>query len=123
MAEKKSKLKSFPVSGLAFIHSTYNNTIITITTKAGDTLCQSSAGRKQKGARKATAFAGEEAAQALAQHAANLGMSEINVKVKGWGQGREKSIVGLSRHLKVLSIREVTPLPHNGTRARKKKRV
>ena len=110
--------------GQAHITSTFNNTIITITTPGGDTVRCGSGGKTQKGARKATAHAAEEAAKFAGAKAVDLGMNQVVVFLKGPGSGRESAVKGLyTAGLKVLQIIECTPMPHNGCRRRKKKRV
>ena len=104
---------------------TFNNTTITITDTKGDTLCWASAGTVNfKGSRKSTPFAGQMAAQQAAEKAVKFGMKEVDVKVKGPGSGRESAITALqAAGLNVKSIEDVTPLPHNGCRPKKRRRV
>jgi small subunit ribosomal protein S11 len=111
--------------GVAHIRATFNNTTVTITDTKGDTLCWSSAGTANfKGSRKSTPFAGQMAAQQAAEKAVKFGMKEVDVKVKGPGSGRESAITALqSAGLNVKSIEDVTPLPHNGCRPKKRRRV
>ena len=121
---KKSKSKNAPSLGRAHIKSTFNNTIITVTTPNGDTISFGSGGKTQKGARKSTAHAAEEAAKFAGAKAVDMGLNQIIVFLKGPGSGRESAVKGLySAGLKVLQIIECTPIPHNGCRRRKKKRV
>ncbi len=121
MAKSRIKVSK---SGIAVINSTFNNTIVTITNPNGDVVASSSGGVTQKGARKATAFAGEEAAKAAASKASELGMDEVHVKIIGAGNARDSGTRGLySGGLKILTISELTGIPHNGCRRRKKKRV
>ncbi len=110
---------------IAHITSTFNNTTITITDTKGDTLCWASAGTSGfKGSRKSTPFAGQSAAQQAAEKARKFGVKDVEVRVKGPGSGRESAITALeAAGLKVKSIEDVTPLPHNGCRPRKKRRV
>ena len=105
--------------------ATFNNTTVTITDTKGDTLCWASAGTSGfKGSRKSTPFAGQMAAQQAADKAKKYGVKEVEVKVKGPGSGRESAITALeAAGLKVKSIEDITPLPHNGCRPRKKRRV
>ena len=118
-----SKQKASAV-GNAYITSTFNNTNVTLTNPNGDVLCWASGGKTQKNARKSTAHAAEEAAKYAGAKAVSLGMSQICVYLKGPGGGRESAVRGLnSAGLKVLQIVECTPIPHNGCRRRKKKRV
>jgi len=111
--------------GIAHIKATFNNTTITITDNKGDALCWSSAGTSGfKGSRKSTPFAGQLAAQQAAEKAIKFGMKEVDVKVKGPGSGRESAITAMqSAGLKIRSIEDVTPLPHNGCRPKKRRRV
>jgi small subunit ribosomal protein S11 len=122
-AKKKAK-RSVSV-GIAYIQATFNNTTVTITDTKGDTLCWASAGTSGfKGSRKSTPFAGQMAAQQAADKAKKYGLKEVEVKVKGPGSGRESAITALeAAGLKVKSIEDITPLPHNGCRPRKKRRV
>ena len=118
--------------GVAHIKATFNNTVITITDVNGDTLCWASAGsvpaaggdKKFGGARKSTPFAAQRAAQVCANEAKKHGVIEIEVRVKGPGSGRESAITALqAAGLRIQSIEDVTPLPHNGCRPRKRRRV
>jgi small subunit ribosomal protein S11 len=110
---------------VAHIRATFNNTTVTITDTKGDTLCWSSAGTSGfKGSRKSTPFAGQMAATQAAEKAIKFGMKEIDVRVKGPGSGRESAITALqAAGLTVRSIEDCTPIPHNGCRPRKKRRV
>ena len=111
--------------GVAHIKATFNNTTVTITDTKGDTLCWSSAGTSGfKGSRKSTPFAGQLAAQQAAEKAMKFGVKEVDVKVKGPGSGRESAITALqAAGLTIKSIEDVTPLPHNGCRPKKRRRV
>jgi small subunit ribosomal protein S11 len=111
--------------GIAHIKATFNNTTVTITDSKGDTLCWASAGTSGfKGSRKSTPFAGQCAAQQAAEKASKYGMREVDVRVKGPGSGRESAITALqAAGLTVKSIEDVTPLPHNGCRPPKRRRV
>ena len=111
--------------GVAHVKATFNNTMITITDSKGETLCWASAGTCGfKGSRKSTPFAGQLSAQQVADKALKFGMKEVDVKVKGPGSGRESAITALqAAGLKIKSIEDVTPLPHNGCRPPKKRRV
>lgn len=124
-ADKARRVKRNIAVGVAFINATFNNTTVTITDPKGDTLCWATAGTSGfKGSRKATPFAGQCAAQQAAEKAKKYGMRDIDVKVKGPGSGRESAITALeAAGLKVKSIEDITPLPHNGCRPRKKRRV
>ena len=122
--QKKKSRRNVAV-GVAHIKATFNNTSVTITDTKGDTLCWASAGTSGfKGSRKSTPFAGQCAAQQAAEKAKKFGVRDVDVKVTGPGSGRESAITALeAAGLKVKSIEDVTPLPHNGCRPRKKRRV
>jgi small subunit ribosomal protein S11 len=122
---KKRKTRRNVGAGIAHIQSTFNNTIVTITDKNGDTLCYASAGTVGfKGSRKSTPFAAQRAAEVAAERAAKFGLREIDVKIKGPGTGRESAITALQMAgLQIRQIEDVTPLPHNGCRPPKKRRV
>jgi small subunit ribosomal protein S11 len=122
---KKRKARRNVSSGVAHIRATFNNTTVTITDTKGDTLCWSSAGTSGfKGSRKSTPFAGQMAATQAAEKAIKFGMKEVDVRVKGPGSGRESAITALqAAGLTVRSIEDCTPIPHNGCRPRKKRRV
>ncbi|MFV2065346.1 MAG: 30S ribosomal protein S11 [Pirellulales bacterium] len=122
---KKRKARRNVAVGIAHVKATFNNTSVTITDTKGDTLCWSSAGTSGfKGSRKSTPFAGQCAAQQAAEKAKKFGVKDIEVRVKGPGSGRESAITALeAAGLKIKSIEDVTPLPHNGCRPRKKRRV
>lgn len=122
---KKRKARRNVSRGVAHIKATFNNTIVTISDSNGDTLCFASAGTAGfKGSRKSTPFAAQRAAEMAAEKAAKFGLREIDVKVKGPGAGRESAITALqSAGLNVKAIEDVTPLPHNGCRPPKKRRV
>jgi small subunit ribosomal protein S11 len=111
--------------GVAHIRSTFNNTTVTITDSKGDTLCWASSGTCGfKGSRKSTPFAGQVAAQQAAEKAAKFGVKELEVRVKGPGSGRESAITALqTAGMTVKLIEDVTPIPHNGCRPRKRRRV
>lgn len=122
---RRRERKNVP-HGRAYIQSTFNNTIITITDLNGDTIAWSSAGSTggTRGSRKGTPFAAQLAAEDAAQKAMNNGMREIDVYVKGPGSGRESAVRALqAAGLTLLSIRDVTPIPHNGCRPRKRRRA
>jgi len=122
---KRRKTRRNVAVGIAHIKATFNNTSVTITDTKGDTLCWASAGTSGfKGSRKSTPFAGQCAAQQAAEKAAKFGMRDVEVRVKGPGSGRESAITSLqSAGLNVKLIEDVTPIPHNGCRPRKKRRV
>jgi small subunit ribosomal protein S11 len=121
----KKKVKKDIGYGLAFIQSTFNNTIITITDQQGHTVCWSSSGTAGfKGSRKGTPFAAQLAAREASDKAKESGVRYVDVRVKGPGAGRESAIRALqSEGLEIKSIRDVTPIPHNGCRVRKRRRV
>ena len=122
---KKRKVRRSVAKGIAHVKATFNNTIITISDPTGNVLCQDSAGTIGfKGSRKSTPFAAQRAAEACAQKAIKMGMREVEVKVKGPGSGRESAITALqAAGLKVTAIEDVTPIPHNGCRPPKRRRV
>lgn len=124
-AAAKKKIKRNVARATVHIKSTFNNTIITITDANGETLCWDSAGTiGYKGSRKSTPFAAQRAAEKCATTALKNGVREVDVKVKGPGAGRESAIRALQGSgLRVLAIEDVTPLPHNGCRPRKRRRV
>ena len=123
--KKKSKVKKKLSSGVAHIVSSFNNTIITITDEKGNALAWSSSGHKGfKGSRKSTPYAAQVAADAAASKALEYGMKTLNVEIKGPGSGRETALRALqAKGFKILSIKDTTPMPHNGTRPPKKRRV
>jgi small subunit ribosomal protein S11 len=122
---KKKKVRRSVAKGIVHVKATFNNTIITITDPTGNVLCQDSAGTIGfKGSRKSTPFAAQRAAEACAEKAIKMGMHEVEVKVKGPGSGRESAITALqAAGLKVTAIEDVTPIPHNGCRPPKRRRV
>ena len=124
-AAKKRKIKRNVATGIAHIRATFNNTTVTITDVKGDTLCWSTAGTCNfKGSRKSTPYAGMMAAQQCAEKAIKFGMKEVEVRVKGPGSGRENAITAIQQAgLTIKSIEDVTPLPHNGCRPAKRRRV
>ena len=121
---KKREKKIVPV-GHAYIQATFNNTIVTISDTAGNVVCWSSAGSLGfRGSRKGTPFAAQQASVTAAKKARDMGMRTIEVSVKGPGSGRDSAIRGLqSAGLEIRTIRDVTPMPHNGCRPPKKRRV
>ena len=123
-SSKKKKFKNIPV-GVAFVHSTFNNTIVTITDPDGNVICWKSAGGSGfKGTKKSTPFAAQVAAEAVAEEAMKHGIKKVDVKIKGLGSGREAAIRSLSAAgIIILSIQDVTPIPHNGTRPPKSRRI
>ena len=126
MAKSKKKKTRRNVSrGIAHVQSTFNNTIVTITDTNGEVLCWASAGTVGfKGTRKSTPFAAQRAAEKAAVAAKKFGMVEVEVLVKGPGSGRESAVTALqAAGMRVSSIEDATPLPHNGCRPPKRRRV
>lgn len=124
--EKKTKAKKRTVvNGRAFVSSTYNNTIVTLTDTDGNVLCWSSAGANGfKGAKKATPYAAQVAAESAVEKAKVYGLETVDVFVRGVGSGREQAVRGLiSGGLAIESITDTTPVPHNGCRVKKARRV
>ena len=121
----KKKVKKNVQSGIAHIQSTFNNTVVTITDVSGNVVAWSSAGvRGFKGSRKSTPFAAQKAAEKAAVNAIKMGVKEVEVRVNGPGSGRESAVRALSAAgLTVRAIEDRTPLPHNGCRPRKRRRV
>ncbi|HHT9119245.1 MAG TPA: 30S ribosomal protein S11 [Candidatus Hypogeohydataceae bacterium YC41] len=121
----KVKMRRNINRAIANVKATFNNTYINIADLNGETLCWASAGTVGfKGSRKSTPFAATRAAESVADKAKKMGIQEIDIKVKGPGSGRESAITALqAAGLSVKSIEDVTPLPHNGCRPRKKRRV
>ena len=121
----KKRVRRGVTRGTAYIKATFNNTIVTITDPNGETISWSSAGAVGfKGARKSTPFAAGRAAERAATEAKRQGLQEVEVRVKGPGAGREQAVLNLQNAgLRVLQIEDTTPLPHNGCRPPKKRRV
>lgn len=123
--QTKKKDKKVVSHGIMYVHSTFNNTVITIADKGGNVLTWCSGGVVGfKGSRKSTPFAAQLAAEKVLKVAENFGIQTLDIRVKGPGAGRESAIrsVGSTR-FKVKSIKDVTPIPHNGCRPKKKRRV
>jgi len=122
---RKRKVRRSITKAIAHIKATFNNTIITIADPSGEVLCWDSAGTIGfKGSRKSTPFAAQRAAETVAEKARKLGVREVEVRVKGPGSGRESAITALqAAGIAVRSIEDVTPLPHDGCRPRKRRRV
>lgn len=111
-------------SGRAYIQATFNNTIITFTDREGNVICWRSAGQSYRGSRKSTPFAATAAAEAAARSAMDMGMRQVDVFVKGPGPGREAALRQIQNSgVNVRSITDVTPIPHNGCRPPKKRRI
>ena len=121
----KKKIKKNITNGIAYVNATFNNTIVTITDNSGNVIAWSSAGSKGfKGSRKSTPYAAQIAADHVATKAQEHGLKILTVKLKGPGAGRETALRALqSRGFKILSIRDTTSMPHNGSRPPKKRRV
>ena len=121
----KKKVKKNITTGIAFVKATFNNTIVTITDDSGNVIAWSSAGSKGfKGSRKSTPYAAQIAADTAATKAQEHGLKVLTVRLKGPGSGRETALRALqSRGFKILSIKDVTPMAHNGARPPKKRRV
>jgi len=121
----KKKIRRNVGKAIAHVKASFNNTIITITDVNGETLCWDSAGTIGfKGSRKSTPFAAQRAAEKCANTAKKFGIIELEVRIKGAGSGRESAITALqAAGMRISSIEEVTPLPHNGCRSRKRRRV
>ena len=121
----KKKVKNQVADGIAFIHASFNNTIITITDRQGNALAWATAGGSGfRGSRKSTPFAAQVAADRAGQTAKEFGLKNLDVNVKGPGPGRESAVRALNNAgYKITSITDVTPIPHNGCRPPKKRRV
>jgi len=122
---KKKKTKKNIINGIAYVQSTFNNTIVSIADTSGNVISWASAGQKGfKGSRKSTPYAAQIAADSAAAKALEYGMKVLSVEVKGPGSGRETALRALqARGFKIISIKDTTPMPHNGTRPPKKRRV
>ena len=122
---KKKKVKKNILNGVAYVQSTFNNTIISIADTSGNVISWASSGQKGfKGSRKSTPYAAQVAADAAASKALEFGMKVLSVEVKGPGSGRETALRALqARGFKIISIKDTTPMPHNGSRPPKKRRV
>jgi small subunit ribosomal protein S11 len=122
---KKGKERKNVANGVAHIHASFNNTIVTITDTSGNVITWSSSGNKGfKGSRKSTPFASQLAAEAAAKKAMEHGMKQVEVYVKGPGTGRESAIRSIqAAGLEIVAIKDVTPIPHNGCRPPKRRRV
>jgi small subunit ribosomal protein S11 len=121
----KKKIRKISSKGVVHVKATFNNTLVTVTSTNGEVISTGSAGQVGfKGTRKSTPFGAQRAAEKAAASAMRLGVREVEVRVKGAGSGRESAVRALANSgLKVISIEDVTPLPHNGCRARKRRRV
>ena len=124
-SKKKKKSKRSILNGIAYVQSTFNNTIISIADTNGNVISWASSGQKGfKGSRKSTPYAAQVAADSAASKALEFGMKTLSVEVKGPGSGRETALRALqAKGFKILSIKDTTPMPHNGARPPKKRRV
>lgn len=124
MVQKKKQDKQVS-QGILYIQSTFNNTIVTITDSSGNTIAQASAGSAGfKGARKSTPYAAQIAAKNAVEKAKNFGLQAVEVRVCGVGSGREQAVRSLlESNIDITSLKDITPLPHNGCRAKKPRRV
>ena len=122
---KKKKIKKGILNGIAYVQSTFNNTIVSIADTNGNVISWASAGQKGfKGSRKSTPYAAQVAADSAAAKALEVGMKNLSVEIKGPGSGRETALRALqARGFKIITIKDTTPMPHNGTRPPKKRRV
>ncbi len=122
---KKKKVKKNIINGIAYVQSTFNNTIVSIADTSGNVISWASSGQKGfKGSRKSTPYAAQVAADSAAVKALEMGMKTLSVEIKGPGSGRETALRALqARGFKIISIKDTTPLPHNGSRPPKKRRV
>jgi len=125
MAKGKKKVRRNVPRAVVYVQATFNNTIITVTDPNGEVICWDSAGTiGYKGSRKSTPFAAQKAAERVAEKAMKMGVREAEVRIKGPGAGRESAIRSLSANgLKIRAIEDRTPIPHNGCRPRKRRRV
>jgi small subunit ribosomal protein S11 len=125
MAKKVKKVRKNVVRGIAHIRASQNNTMVTITDTNGETLCWDSSGTMGfKGTRKSTPFAATRAGESCGQKARKIGVSELEIRIKGAGSGRESAVNGLvASGMRVTAIEDHTPVPHNGCRPTKRRRV
>ncbi len=125
MAKKQKKIRKNVGRGIAHVKATFNNTLITITDMNGETLCWGSAGAIGfKGSRKSTPFAATRAAEEAAAKAKKMGVNELEVHIKGAGAGRESAVTALQHAgMKITAVEDHTPIPHNGCRPKKRRRV
>ncbi|GIX42843.1 MAG: 30S ribosomal protein S11 [Leptospiraceae bacterium] len=123
MATKKKEKRNVP-SGRIYINATYNNTVITVTDEQGNVICWASAGQSFRGTRKSTPYAAQITAKEAVQKAKEYGLREADVLIKGPGLGRESAIKAIAAEgIKIRMIKDITPIPHNGCRPPKKRRV
>jgi small subunit ribosomal protein S11 len=125
MATVRKKVRRNVAKAIVYVKATFNNTLVTITDPSGNVLCTTSAGTVGfSGSRKSTPFAAQRAAEEAASRAKKMGVSEVEVRVKGPGSGRESAITALQgAGLRITAIEDITPIPHNGCRPRKRRRV
>jgi len=125
MAKARKRIRRVSSQAIATVKATFNNTIVSITDLNGDVLCWSSAGTVGfKGSRKSTPFAAQRTAESAADKAQKMGVRQVEVRVNGPGSGRESAIRALqAAGLEIKAIEDITPLPHNGCRPRKRRRV
>ena len=125
MATARKRPRRGVAKAVVHVKATFNNTLVTVTDPNGEVLCSASAGTMGfKGSKKSTAFAAQRAAEDAARKARKMGVTEVEVQVKGPGSGREGAVTALqATGLRITAIEDVTPLPHNGCRPRKKRRV
>lgn len=123
--KRRSKTNRYVPSGIAYVHATFNNTKVTFTDVHGNVLCWSTGGKNAfKGSRKSTAYAAQVISSDAAKKAQVLGMKEVEVRIKGPGAGRESAVRGIaSTGMEVTAIKDITPVPHNGCRPKKRRRV
>lgn len=123
--KKKAKITRIVPTGIAYVHSTFNNTKVTFTDLHGNVLCWGSAGRSGfKGSKKSTAYVAQLVATETAKKAQALGMKEAEVRIKGPGAGRESAVRGIvAAGIEILALQDITPVPHNGCRPAKRRRV
>jgi small subunit ribosomal protein S11 len=125
MAKKEKKVRKNVIRGIAHVRASQNNTIVTITDINGETIAWDSAGTMGfKGARKSTPFAATRAGESAGQKSRKVGLSEVEVRIRGTGQGRESAVQGLvASGIRVTAVEDHTPVPHNGCRPSKRRRV
>lgn len=120
----RKKLKRIPADCVMHIYASFNNTIVSLADRQGNVLAWATAGGSGfRGSRKSTPFAGQVAADRVLEKALDQGLKEVEVKIKGPGPGRESALRAIAQKVKVTSIHDVTPIPHNGCRPKKKRRV
>jgi len=125
MAQTRRRVRRGVVKAIVYVKATFNNTLVTVTDTNGAVLCSASAGTVGfKGSHKSTPFAAQRAAEDVAGKAKKMGVTEVEVRVKGPGSGRESAVTALQgAGLRIAAIEDVTPIPHNGCRPRKRRRV